>query len=142
MRSNNTSHDRAGNGHSTIIDKDYPDYRPLAAQLGLSLADGPPSGGFSHERDWFYNSSGRNVATGGRWLVTLAHSDSDNVASTAPDPGAPATGWLIAYEIDRGDSKTGRVIVLAGPWTLHTDQVLHAECPLSDPNLGSSQSRV
>lgn len=135
MRFSNTSDDRAGDGESTIIDKEYSDYRPLAGELGLPLAEGHPTGGFSRERDWFFNAKGRNVHPGGRWLVTLAHAGTSDAASIDPDPKAPASGWLIAYEIDPDDRKTNRAIVLAGPWNLHTDKTLNGECPLSDPDL-------
>lgn len=135
MRFSNTSDDRAGNGRRTIIDEEYSDYRVLANELGLGLNDGHPTSGFSRERDWFFNAKGRNVHPGGRWLVTLAHSDPAGVSLTDPDPEAPATGWLLAYEINPDDRKTNRVLVLAGPWNLHTDKALFAKCPLSDPDL-------
>lgn len=135
MGFSNTSEDRAGGGRSTIIDKEYSDYRGLAEELGLELNDGHPTGGLSRERDWFFNAQGRDVHPGGRWLVTLAHSDPGGASLTDPDPEAPAAGWLIAYEIDPDDRKTNRAIVIAGPWNLHTDKTLFAECPLSDPDL-------
>lgn len=135
MRLSNTSDGRARSGRSTIIDKEYSDYQKLAEAIGLPLDDGHPTGGFSRERDWFYRSRGRDVAPGGRWLVTLAFADTADATSLNPDPQTPASSWLIAYEIDSGDHKTGRTILLAGPWNLHTDKVLHAEYPLSDPDL-------
>ncbi|HIW67863.1 MAG TPA: hypothetical protein H9878_06985 [Candidatus Dietzia merdigallinarum] len=135
MRFSNTSNAHAGDGGSTIIDKEFNDYRVMAEEFGIPLAPDRPTGGFSRERDWFFNAEGRDVHPRGRWLVTLAHADTDDAASLHPDPQAPASGWLIAYEIDSDDRKTNRVIALAGPWTLHTDKVLHSECPLSDPDL-------
>lgn len=132
MRFSNTSNDRAGSGRSTVIDKEYSDYRTLTEELELGLAGGHLSGGFATERDWFPEASGRNVHANGRWLVTLATSEAPAVT---PDPDAPAAGWLIALEIDHYDHHTNRAIVLAGPWNLHTDKVLYAECPLANPDL-------
>ena len=123
MRFSNTSNTQAGDGGSTILDKEVNDYRAIAEEIGLALAEGNPTGGFSSERDWFSNAKGRDIHPRGRWLVTLAHAEADT-ALLDPDPQAPASGWLIAYEIDPYDSKTNRVIILAGPWNLHTDKVL------------------
>ena len=134
MRLSNTSDGRARSGRSTIIDKEYSDYQKLAEAIGLPLDDGHPTGGFSRERDWFYRSRGRDVAPGGLWLVTLAFADTADATSLSPDPQAPESGWLIAYEI-ASSAKTGRAILLAGPWNLYTDKVLYAECPLADPDL-------
>ena len=134
MRFSNTSNDGARSGRSTIIDKEFSNHRELAEAIGLPLTEGHLGVGFSRERDWFFNSRGRNVTPGGRWLVTLAFADTADATSLSPDPQAPESGWLIAHEI-ASSAKTGRAILLAGPWNLHTDKVLYAECPLADPDL-------
>lgn len=102
---------------------DFPDYRVLAPLLGLRLDATSPTGGFKEESDWYYHVGGYGAPTGAgpraRWLVTYA-------ASTrgAGDPDAPADGWLVAFYFNEHDEKTGRCLLLAGPWNRHKDSTL------------------
>lgn len=60
------------------------------------------------EADWGYRLSGYDQPGGnaGGWLVTYAHEDQ----------GRTGEGYLIAYEINSGNAKTGRVGLLR-EWT-------------------------
>ena len=42
------------------------------------------------------------------------------VPSISPD--TEADGWLVAFAIDPDGQRTGRCLVLAGPWTMQQDQ--------------------
>ncbi|GFG83264.1 hypothetical protein MPRG_65400 [Mycobacterium paragordonae] len=44
----------------------------------------------------------------------------------------PDYGWLIAYAIDCHDAKTGRCVVIAGPWDSATDDRLQCASPPED----------
>src|SRR5437588_4913967 len=107
-----------------VVDREYPDYRELANVYGLPLDLKHPTSGFRYESDWYFHLSGRGLDPDlftARWLVTFA---SRNDPDLARRPDAPPNGWLIAYAIDRNDTKTGRCVVLAGPWNTATDERL------------------
>lgn len=92
-----------------IIDREYADYRNIAPIYGLNLDTDHPTGGFRFESDWYFDLAGRGLDPTfgmGRWLVTYA---SPKQARLNGDPDEVATGWLIAYAIDRHDAKTGRL---------------------------------
>ena len=121
---------------ATIIDREYVDYRDIAPIYGLDLDTDHPTGGFQFESDWYFNLAGRGLNPGvgpgtgtGRWLVTYA---SPKQARLNGDPDEFATGWLSAYAIDRHDAKTGRCVVIAGPWNSATDDRLQRQSPRED----------
>lgn len=115
-----------------IIDREYADYRNIAPIYGLDLDTDHPTGGFRFESDWYFDLAGRGLDPTfgmGRWLVTYA---SPKQARLNGDPDEVATGWLIAYAIDRHDAKTGRCVVIAGPWNSATDDRLQRQSPRQD----------
>jgi hypothetical protein len=120
----------------TIVDREYTDYRQIATTYGVTLDTEWPTGAFTAESDWYFRASGRGVPCGAgrrpRWLVTYASPQRRHTLIGGDDPEGKADGWLIAYEIDRDDKKTGRCLVIAGPWNRYTDDRLCAIRPKGD----------
>lgn len=79
-----------------------------------------PRRGFERERDWGImrgRGFGRrgDAEHDGGWLVTFA------VGRTTH------TGWLVAYEVDESNRRTGGCLLLAGPMTEDQDHQLLEE---------------
>ncbi|WP_396917949.1 helix-turn-helix transcriptional regulator [Mycolicibacterium sp.] len=113
-----------------IVDREYADYRELVQVYGLPLDTEHPTGGFRFESDWYFRLSGRDLDPDlgiGRWLVTFASRNDPVGAARRPD--AAPNGWLIAYAIDGDNRKTGRCVVLAGPWNKATEERLFPQRP-------------
>lgn len=72
--------------------------------------------GFEHEADWSCYGTGYGVAD--RWLITSVG---------AGGLGSGSDRWLLAYEMDADNARTGRVVLVGGPISEEDDHRLLQE---------------
>jgi len=131
---------------------EFPDLQSLSTRLGLSLTD---DGDFASEADWgIYRGGGLGLfgekdrrwlfesTYNGGWLVTLV---GDGRTCWADKCLCGAKSWLVAFAIDEQDQKTGRCLLLAGPWDHVRDRRLLDEArqqPWWDSRTGGARVNV
>ena len=81
---------------------------------------------FLGESDWCLDAVGGGLPPGHSWLITYAHADPAAgafaaIASEELDTPEASRGWLVGIERTPENARTGRCVVLAGPWTPRQD---------------------
>lgn len=112
----------------SFVNEIYTDITEVAVKYRLPL-DEKPTEGFAHERDWRFRLVGRGLRGGrwGSWLVTFAARRSPRAGRIVDDPAPATEGYLVAHANDGNGNKTGEVLVLAGPWSYRTDEIMLEE---------------
>lgn len=96
-----------------------------AARMGLAASDGSDPA-FYRESDWRVGTQGRD-----RWLITFVYPETMRTGIAADWRQQPE-GFLIGYETTfdrerRTSTRTGRVLLIAGPWNHFHNKVLEDE---------------